>query len=144
MRLRKIFALLYYIQPKTALLACRKSSDISAAALIKKHFNYCASVIRGRRLFQMLMKIISKCVRTYSLKELCKTLMKSSFCLSFFLTITSKYVYQLSEKTFFLSVFDFLGLIFKRLDIFLCLLELLWGLLFIKFGKSSDKRCYRE
>ena len=30
--------------------------------------------------------------------------------LVFFFTITSKYVYQLSENTFFLSVFDFLGL----------------------------------
>ena len=29
----------------------------------------------------------------------------------FFPTMTSKYVYQLSEKTFFLSVFDLLGLI---------------------------------
>ena len=45
-------------------------------------------------------------------------------CLSFFPTITSKYVYQLSEKTHFLSVFNFLGLrpleilIFKKLDIY--------------------------
>ena len=33
-----------------------------------------------------------------------------------------KYVYQLSEKTLFLSVFDFLGLrdpLFKELDIFM-------------------------
>ena len=38
-------------------------------------------------------------------------LLKSSFCLSFFLAITSKnIVYQLSEKTLFLSVFDYLGL----------------------------------
>ena len=39
----------------------------------------------------------------------------------FFPTLTSKYVYQLLEKTLFLSVFDFLGLrspLFKKLDIF--------------------------
>ena len=48
-------------------------------------------------------------------------------------TITSKYVYQLSEETLFLSVFDFSGLEdphFQEIRYFLCLLEL-WGLLFI-------------
>ena len=58
--------------------------------------------------------------------------------LVFVSTITSKYVYQLSEKTLFLSVFDFLGLRdpqFQEIRYF-CLLEP-WGLLFIKFGKSS-------
>ena len=42
--------------------------------------------------------------------------------------ITSKYVYHLSEKILFLSVFDFSGLrdphFQEKLDIFLCLLEL--------------------
>ena len=55
--------------------------------------------------------------------------------------IISKYIYQLSEKTLFLSVFDFLGFrdfIFKKLDL-LCLFEFC-GLLFIKFGKSLNKR----
>ena len=51
--------------------------------------------------------------------------------LSFFPTITSKYVSQLSEKTLSLSVFDFL-------DFNDSLLEL-WGLLFMKFRKSFDK-----
>ena len=38
-----------------------------------------------------------------------QNVVKSSFCLSFFPTITSKYLYQLPEKTLFLSGFDFLG-----------------------------------
>ena len=71
----------------------------------------------------------------------------------FFTTITSKYVYQLSEKTLFLSVFDFLGLrqsletlIFKILDTFVFVQRFLelWDLLFIKFGKSSITRRYHE
>ena len=52
----------------------------------------------------------------------------------FFPTITSKYVQKLSVKILFLSVFDFLGLRgphFKKLDIFMCSLEL-WGFLIIK------------
>ena len=60
----------------------------------------------------------------------------------FFPTIISKYVYQLSEKTLILLVFDFLGLKdphLKKIIYFLCLLEP-WGLLFIKFGKSYNKR----
>ena len=64
----------------------------------------------------------------------------------FFPNITSKYVYQLSEKTLFLSVFDFLGLgdpHFQEIRYFLCTLEL-WGLLLIKFGKSSNKCCYGD
>ena len=63
-------------------------------------------------------------------------------------TITSKYVYQLSEKTSFLSCFDIFGLIdlhFQGFRCFyiLCLLEL-WGLQVIKLEKSSNKFRYCE
>ena len=64
----------------------------------------------------------------------------------FFPNITSKYVYQLSAKTLFLSVFGFLGLKdphFQKIRYFLCLLELRIFLV-IKFGKSSNKLRYRE
>ena len=50
------------------------------------------------------------------------------------------------RKDPFLSVVIFLAketLIFKEMRYFLYLLEL-WGLLLIKFGKSSDKHRYRE
>ena len=66
--------------------------------------------------------------------------------LSFFPTLITKYIYQLSEKTLFLSVFDFLGLRdlhFQEIRYFLCLSDL-WGLLVIKFGKYSNKHRYRE
>ena len=55
-------------------------------------------------------------------KELCKTSLKSSFCLSIFPTITSKYVYQLSGKTLLLSVFGFLGLRYPHFQEFRCFL----------------------
>ena len=60
-----------------------------------------------------------------------------------FLPSPLKYIYQVSEKTLFLSAFHFLGLEDSRFqeirsDTFSCFLEL-WGLLFITFGKSSNK-----
>ena len=77
------------------------------------------------------------------MKELWKALLKSSFCLSFSYHSPLKYIYQVSEKTLFLSTFDFLGFKDSRFqeiksDTFLCFLEL-WGLLFITLGKSSNK-----
>ena len=59
---------------------------------------------------------------------------------AFFPTITSKYVYQLSEKTLFLGLED---PHFQEIRYFLCLLEL-WGLPFTEFGKSCNKHRYRE
>ena len=65
----------------------------------------------------------------------------TEFIIVFITTITSKYVYQLSEKTPFYQTLE--TLILKKLANFLCLLEL-WGLLFIKFEKSSNERRYGE
>ena len=59
----------------------------------------------------------------------------------FFFYHNLKYIYHLSEKALFLSVFDFLGFRdprFQGIRYFLCLLEL-WGFLFIKLGKSYNK-----
>ena len=62
----------------------------------------------------------------------------------FFPTITSKYLHQLSEKTlFYLSALTFQAFNrdphFQKNEIFLCFLEP-WGLLLIKFRKSSNDR----
>ena len=84
-------------------------------ALIQKHFNFLQC------LFQNLMKEELKCVRIYSLEQLCKMLLNHHFAF-FFLRMCLSVI---SKNPLFVS-FDFLGprdSHFQEIRYVLCLLE---------------------
>ena len=82
-----------YLENDMKCLTYRKSSNKHLGAY-SKTFQFFAELIRGWALISKVNEERTELI--HRKEELCKTLLKSSFCLSFFLTVTSKYVYQLS------------------------------------------------
>ena len=83
-----------------------------------KSFQFCVAIYLRAALISKLNE--KRTVKPCSPEELCKMLLKSSLCLSFFSYHNLKilYVYQLSFNTLLLSVLDFLDPQFQEIKSF--------------------------